>query len=227
MNSVRRSNVRPALGAVLLALILFGLTPCAAFAQKVDGRALATGGQGNVPPCAQCHGANGEGTPGAAFPRLAGQGQAYLAKQLRDFRDGKRANPVMQPIARLLDENAITAVSEYYARLADVQRPADNAPAQADARLGLKLAAGGDWDHDIPSCAACHGERLNGIAPHFPALAAQNAQYTAKQLRDFRSGARSNDPLGLMKSVATRMTDAQIEAVSAYLAGATPNVARR
>ncbi len=182
---------------------------------------VAAGGNG-VPACVLCHGNTGEGQPAAGFPRLSGQGRAYLERSLHAFRDGRRASDVMGPIAKALDDATIAGLASYYATLralpATAVAPATPVPATTLAR-GRELAEDGDWTHDVPACRDCHGATLAGIAPTFPAIGGQNAMYTAAQLRAWQSGARSGDPQGLMKAVASRLSAADIDAVSAWLEG--------
>lgn len=192
------------------------LAACPALGADAD--ALARKGGASFPPCAQCHGAHGEGQADGGFPRLAGQVQAYLAKQLEDFRAGRRSNPVMGPIAKALDPGAVQALSAYYSRLRLESAPgADATPAGGSAPRAARLVHKGNWDENVPACFACHGENGAGIPPHFPAIAGQRREYTAKQIRDWKAGARGNDPQGLMKAVSSRLTDAEIDAVAAYL----------
>ncbi len=195
-----------------------------AYADAEAGEALTLHGANAVTACMQCHGAKGEGQAAAGFPRLAGQSKAYLTKQLHDFQQGYRKNSIMQEFARRLSATQINDVAEYYAGLpsnpvgkqARSATPAVPAPSVSRGQL---LAQQGNWDKDIPACFACHGEKGAGIAPSFPVLARQNAPYISKQLADWRSGARTNDPQGLMKAVAQKMSPGEIAAVSTYLEG--------
>ncbi|HQT30007.1 MAG TPA: c-type cytochrome [Thiobacillus sp.] len=192
---------------------------------EVTGAALAQQGAPGVPACLSCHGARGEGLAATGFPRLAGQSTAYLEKQLRAFAGGQRVSPQMQAIASALDDSQIRAVAAYYGKLPGWQAAPSANPAAAAPEpwtRGQKLAIRGNWDKEIPACFACHGPAGEGIAPHFPALSGQPAAYTRSQLKAWQSGTRSNDPHGLMKSVALRMSPAEIDAVSAYLANPLP-----
>ncbi|MBS0319069.1 MAG: c-type cytochrome [Proteobacteria bacterium] len=185
---------------------------------------VAHGGNG-VPACVACHGNAGEGQPAAGFPRLSGQGRAYLERQLHAFRDGTRASAVMGPIARSLDDATIAGLAGYYASLRALPATAVAPTAPVLAAMlahGRRLAEDGDWDRDVPACRDCHGATLAGIAPTFPAIGGQNAMYTAAQLRAWQSGARAGDPQGLMKAVASRLTSADIDAVAAWLEGVGP-----
>ena len=194
-----------------------GLGSGAAHADRLAGAALAQQGGPGITACVACHGARGEGQAAAGFPRLAGQPKAYLLKQLQEFADGKRKNPQMEPIARALSAQQRGDVADHYASL-----PGWKADAKADASspqslLGSSLATRGNWNKEIPACFACHGPDGAGIPPHFPALTGQPSAYTRAQLKAWQAGTRSNDPQGLMKAVADRMTDAEIDAISRYL----------
>lgn len=186
------------------------------------GEALVRQGVKGVAPCMQCHGAIGEGLAAGDYPRLAGQSKAYLVKQMQDFKKGQRRDPVMQVFAQVLKDQQISDVAEYYASLPAWQLgkqawstiPTSPVP---PASLGLVLAQQGNWDRGIPACFACHGQKGAGIAPSFPALAGQHKNYLIKQLTAWQSGTRTNDPQGLMKAVAQKMSPEEIASVSTYL----------
>lgn len=198
-------------GAVLIGAALMSGN---CFADAKAGEALARNGATAVAPCMQCHGVHGEGQAAAGYPRLAGQNPAYLVKQLQDFK-GRRTSPLMQAFAQALNAQQISDVAAYYANLPAWQRNKPLRSVTPDSR-GLQLAQQGNWDKGIPACFACHGEQGAGIAPAFPALAGQNATYMTRQLMNWRTGARMNDPQGLMRAVAEKMSTAEIAAVSAY-----------
>lgn len=171
---------------------------------------------GAAAACTGCHGVDGAGNGPAGFPALAGLPQAYMTKQIADFKSGARANSVMTPIAKALTEEDAAAAAQYFAALPRVTP----APAAIDATKmaqGKNLAVNGAWDRDMPACFKCHGANGLGVAPHFPALVGQHAAYTVNQLQAWKTGTRHNDPLDLMKSVADKLSDAEIQAVAAYL----------
>ncbi len=201
---------------ILLALLM-STQASISYADAQAGAAIAKNGSGTATACMQCHGANGEGQAAAGFPRLAGQGKNYLAKQLADFKAKTRINPVMQPIANTLTSAQINDVADYYASLPAWKPSASAAPETAQSQRGAQIAQRGKWNMDMPACFACHGENGAGIAPHFPALAGLGATYTAAQIKNWQTGARSNDPQGLMKSVADKLSADDIAAISAYL----------
>lgn len=181
----------------------------------VDPAILANQGKGSVTACASCHGKDGGGQ--ASFPRLAGMNAAYLLKQLQDFAAGRRANAVMQPIAQALSPTDRAAMARYYAALPVHATSADMGPRGAG-ELGARLATRGRWSDGIPACVQCHGPGGVGVGEHFPAIAAQPAGYLASQLQAWRTGTRKNDPLELMRHLSRRLTEDEINAVSAWFA---------
>lgn len=194
-----------------------------AHADAPDGRAIVLQGSARgAIACATCHGADGVGLAGANFISLAGQPEAYLAKQLRDFRDGARDSAVMKSIAATLSDTEIAAVARYFAAQSRPAGPAGK-PAEASLmRRGELLATRGNWSVEIPACFQCHGDGGRGVAPHFPAIAGQPAAYTAEQIEAWRRDARHNDPVRLMQTVAKRLSRDEIQAVAAYLASLPP-----
>lgn len=203
--------------AEIIFILLMSIPASASYADTPGGAAIAKNGTGTATACMQCHGANGEGQAAAGFPRLAGQGRDYLVKQLTDFKAKTRINPVMQAIANTLTVAQINDVSDYYASLPGWKPVAGSVPETAQIAHGAQLAHRGNWVMGMPACFACHGENGAGIAPHFPALAGQGASYTATQLKNWQAGTRSNDPQGLMKAVADKLSADDISALSAYL----------
>lgn len=204
----------------LLALLLWLFTQTVQSAGDVAaGKQLARQGNGQgATACIACHGASGEGNAASGFPRLAGLNADYLAKQLHDYQSGTRQNPIMQPFARAMSDTEIRNVTAYYASL----EPKAGSAKTAGNEDGRKLALRGDWDNTIPACVSCHGPGGRGIDPDFPALAGQHASYITSQLQAWRNGKRHNDENDLMKVVAERLTDQQINAVAEYFAALPP-----
>ena len=208
-----RRTLLPLIGLTML----LGAWSTQSSADAQAGAALAQKGGNGVIACMTCHGVKGEGQAAAGFPRLAGQPKAYLEKQLKEFASGQRTSPQMAPIAKMLKPAQIQNLSDYYASL-----PAGTAAAPADTQapayaMGMKLATRGKWNDGMPACFSCHAPGGTGVPPHFPAIAGQPRAYTEAQLKAWQSNARHNDPQGLMKSVANKLTAAEISAVSLYL----------
>lgn len=174
-------------------------------------------GNGAASACVSCHGVDGAGNGQAGFPALAQLPQAYFIKQIADFKSGTRTSPVMTPIAKAMSAEDAKAAALYYAGL---PRPQTQAAAVDPAVMerGKRLAIDGAWDREMPACFKCHATGGLGVPPAFPPLAGQHASYTAGQLKAWKSGARTNDPQQLMKAVAEKLSDDEINAVAAYLA---------
>jgi cytochrome c553 len=188
-------------------------------AHAADGRDIAAGGNGrDAPACSACHGAQGEGRPGAANPRLAGLDSAYLIDQLNAFADGGRNNETMSPIAKALTPDERQAVAKFYAGLATAKV---DEPQKADDKTiaaGAALASRGDWSNGLPGCGQCHGAAGQGVGKTFPKLAGQSAEYITAQLKAWKDGKRTNDPLHLMTGISSKLSDDQIAAAAAYYA---------
>ena len=184
--------------------------PAAATSAKPD---LAKGQTTATNVCAACHTSDGSrGSP--ANPIIQGQHPEYLTKQLTEFKNGKRANPIMQGMAAALSEADMKNVAAFYAGKQPKPGFAKNKDSVA---LGEKIYRGGIADRTVPACAGCHGPSGAGIPAQYPRLSGQHADYTAAQLNAFRSGARANSPQ--MTGVAAKMNDKEIKAVSDYIAG--------
>jgi cytochrome c553 len=200
----------------LVALSLLA-TP-AAFAQtaKVD---LAKGQQIASQVCAACHGVDGNSTA-PANPKLASQHPEYLLKQLQNFRvqapakEPTRANPIMAGFAAQLSDEDMRNVAAYYA--AQPLKPA--AASDKDVvELGQRIYRGGIAAKKVAACAGCHSPNAAGIPAQYPRLGGQYAEYTASQLVAFRQGVRKNSEQ--MTAIAAQLSDAEIKAVSEYIAG--------
>ena len=165
--------------------------------------------------CAACHGANGNST-NPEWPSLAGLGADYIAEQLKNFKDGKRANPVMMPMATSLSPDDMADIGAYFNSLPNTGLEADPSFWQA----GEKLYRGGDAGRQIPACMACHGPTGRGNDPaKFPALRGQQSGYVVKQLNDYASGARSTGPNGVMQTIAKRLSPDDIRNLASYIQG--------
>ncbi len=215
--------------ALVSALALALVAPLAASAAPADnapseGARLAFEGADGIAACSSCHALNGRGNVQAKGPALAGLHAAYLSKQLRDYREGTRVHESMDPIAKVITDAQIAALSDHYAAMSSA--PASKDPASPEAMaLGEGLARRGAWEREIPACEQCHAPGGMGFGPHFPRLAGQHAFYLQGQLEAWRSGVRKNDPNALMKTIAERLTAEELAAVAAYYATLDPNVA--
>ena len=205
-------------GAGLLATLLMAAAPALAQskAAKIDP---AKGQQIASQVCAACHGADGNsGSP--ANPKLSAQHADYLYKQLQNFKvkegakEAERANAVMAGFAAMLSDEDMRNVSAYYA--SQTLKPAA-AKNKDIVEAGQKIFRSGIAAKGVPACGGCHGPSGAGIPAQYPRLAGQFAEYTESQLVAFRQGARKNS--AQMATIASKMSDVEIKAVSEYIAG--------
>lgn len=197
------------------------VTLAAAMTAAAAAPPIVTRGSGGATACVACHGVDGAGNAQAGFPMLAQLPPAYFAKQIADFKAGTRSNPVMTPIAQAMSAADTESTAHHYASQPRPQTGAATADAALIAR-GRDLAINGAWDRDVPPCFKCHATDGAGVPPAFPPIAGQHAAYTASQLQAWKSGARRNDPLTLMKVVSEKLSADEIRAVAAYLATLGP-----
>lgn len=194
--------------APLLAMPLLaaeGKAPAKADLSK--GQALST------QICGACHTADGSrGSP--ANPIIAGQHPEYIAKQLGEFKSGKRNNPIMKGFASALSDDDIRNVAAFYASKSAKPGFAKNKELVA---MGERIYRGGIADKQVPACAGCHSPNGAGIPTQYPRLGGQHADYAEAQLTAFRAGQRANSVP--MAAIAARLSDKEIKAVADYMAG--------
>jgi cytochrome c553 len=167
--------------------------------------------------CARCHG-DGESPPTSQLvPKLAGLPAPYIELMLKDYAEGKRHSGIMQPVTGELDPDDRTKLAAYYAALPRVpNQSAANSASPERIERGRKIAQEGIPANGVPGCVSCHA---GGALATYPPLAGQNARYMAGQLRLWKSGARGNSGQSqIMEPIATRLSEAEIEDVSAYFA---------
>jgi cytochrome c553 len=200
--------------------ILLGIVPVLAqSARAADGQEIAANGNGHgAPACSACHGEHGEGRPDAAYPRLAGLNSEYLIRQLDAFAGGGRDNATMQPVATALAPDERKAIAEFYAGLAAPKVEEPNKAGSKIIAIGAHLADRGDWSNGLPGCGQCHGPAGQGVGNAFPRLAGQSAGYITSQLKAWKDGKRTSDPLHLMTGISSKLNNDQVAAVAAYYA---------
>jgi cytochrome c553 len=168
--------------------------------------------------CVACHMDDGNSVV-PAWPKIAGQPEKYFIEQLNAFKmgdKGGRFNPVMMSFAAALSDQDMADLAAFYAS----QKTTPGATQQNFVALGEKIYRGGNSVTAVPACSACHSPRAEGNIPAgFPPLSGQHPDYIIEQLKAFKSGARSNDVNGIMRDIAKRMTDEEIQAVSNYVSG--------
>jgi cytochrome c553 len=213
MTANPRTHTRWALTLLIVA------APCALAANAAPAPAAkpdAAAGTAATPPCESCHGAHGEGMAAAHVPRLAGQAADYLEKQLDDFADGTRDNPIMANFAKALTKQQRHMFAARYASMSApyiAQTTSSNAMQLA---RGHQLAFQGDESRRVQACNGCHGPDGIGVVHAAPYLAGQSTEYLASSLKAFQQETRKNDAGQLMRSVAQRLNDADIAAVAGY-----------
>ncbi len=217
MTTRRQSALRPGavFGAVLALNGLLFLSAPAGAESLVDGDAEA--GKAKSITCSACHGAEGV-SANPLWPNLAGQGAPYIVAQLKNFKQGRRNNALMNAQAMTLSDQDMIDLAAYFASLP----PA--AKAVADPSLVDRAEAlyrGGHNENGVPACIACHGPQGRGnAAAAYPALNGQHAAYAAKTLADYASGERRSDrQVQIMRTIAERLTQDDRQALASYLQG--------
>jgi cytochrome c553 len=204
-------------------LVAFAL-PCVTLAQgaaKPEPKPDAAKGQQiGQQVCAACHGPDGN-SPLPANPKIAGQFADYTHKQLINFkpqpnRKADRENPIMSGIVANLSDQDMRNVAAYYST--QKLRP-EGAKDKDLAARGQKLYRGGNATTGVAACSGCHGPDGAGIPGLYPRISGQFASYLEAQLVAFKAGARANDPNGMMRSVASRLSEAEIKALAEYASG--------
>ncbi|RRJ82553.1 c-type cytochrome [Aestuariirhabdus litorea] len=176
----------------------------------------ATAGQAKAALCGACHGANGV-SAAPNFPNLAAQGERYLVKQMNDIKSGERTVVEMTGMLNALSEQDFEDIAAYYA-----SKPAATGAADPKlVQLGESIYRGGNSEKGIPACNACHSPTGKGNAQAgFPALSGQKSAYTAKQLRAFREGERTNDgDTRIMRDIAEKLSNKEVDALASFIEG--------
>jgi len=192
-------------------LIIISLLVIAA--NNIVAAADVEAGKNKAAMCIACHGVDGNSF-NPDWPNLAGQKVSYLTKQLTDFRDGKRTNVQMAPLAAALTDEDILNISAYFSS----QKLNVSSTKQEFVALGSQIYTGGT--EGIMACTACHGPNGAGLeSAGFPQLSSQKVKYVITQLNNFKNGTRANDSTGMMNSISRSLNAEQIEAVANYMAG--------
>ena len=209
MTSLRVSRLAALLAASCLVAgpVLANEATAAFKADPAKGQALSAS-------CGACHTQDGSrGAP--ANPILQGQHPEYIVKQLTEFKEGKRKNPVMSGMAlTMASEEDMKQVAAFYASKKAKPGFAKN---KDTAALGEQIYRGGIASRQVPACAGCHSPTGAGIPAQYPRIGGQHSDYAEAQLLAFRSGSRANSPQ--MMAIAGKLNDREIKAVADYVAG--------
>jgi len=202
-------------------MLFAGTLACpAAYAQDSAKADLTKAQQVASQVCAACHAADGNSTQ-ATNPVLAGQHAEYTLKQLINFKPhggkpAERPNPVMAGMVASLSDDDMRGLAAYF----EIQKPKPRAARDAQlVKLGQAIYRGGILSKNVAACTACHAPNGAGVPAQFPRIAGQFAEYTAAQLKAFRSGERANDANRVMRMVAEKLSDKEIAAVAEYISG--------
>ncbi len=199
---------------LLASLLMTAAVAAPAFSAAAadSGPDLAKGQASYAAVCVACHGEAGKSTL-AENPVLAQQHPAYLVKQLKEFKDDKRVDPIMKGFATMLSDEDMVNIAAWLG-----QQKADNgfSTDKELVDLGERIYRGGIQERNIAACAGCHSPNGAGLPVQYPRLGGQHAQYTAKQLVDFRNGTRHNAE---MRDVTAKLNDKEIKALADYIAG--------
>ena len=181
----------------------------------------AAAGEAKAATCVACHGADGN-SAAPTFPKLAGLGERYLLKQMKDIRDGARPVPTMAGQVDNMTDQQLADIAAFY----DSQARSGGQTDPELLELGEKVYRAGVAERGVAACTACHSPTGKGNAPAgFPALGGQYAEYIEAQLRAYRQGyedpaGRTNDGEAMiMRTNAFGLSDLEIKAVSSYAAG--------
>jgi len=230
------------------ALVVAVIVPSIAFASAMypkgkgnaaNGKAIFENGKGSVPACTSCHGEDGNGNDDMGTPRIAGQFAVFLRKQLEDYATDKRKDEtmfVMNDNAKGLSAQDRTDVSTYLESISpgsngkmtfkgsDLKEIAANGGTVGLAHKGKSLVEWGSAaraQNPVAACRSCHGYNGRGAPPIYPRIGGQRYVYLVNQLKKWRDGTRSNDPMGQMQAIAQKMSDEDINNAAAYLTNAS------
>lgn len=210
-------------------------------ANAANGQTIFTQGKGDaVTACVSCHGDRAQGNDAMGAPRLANLGYGYVVKQLTDLAQDKRTpagvGAVMPGFAKALSEQERRDVSAYVnslkttPELSDLKQLKADGQAMGEVYKGAEIAQHGT--DKVPACSSCHGFNGAGVDPMFPKIGQQKYVYIVNQLHNWRASqadvaagvvARTNDPAGMMRAIAKKLSDEDILNVAAYLSLASPS----
>lgn len=198
----------------LLSAVIFALSGLVMTGVAVAGDAAA--GKNKSATCGGCHGFDGN-SPIAIYPKLAGQNEAYIVKQINDFKaDSSRKNEIMKGmVASLSDADAADIGAYFQAQNVSAAATFDESKIAA----GREIYKGGDLQKGIPACQSCHGPAGAGTAGiGYPAVGGQYVDYNLAQLKAFKDGTRTNDDKSLMRDIVAKMSEEDLVAVANYMA---------
>ncbi|HEX5418459.1 MAG TPA: c-type cytochrome [Gammaproteobacteria bacterium] len=203
-------------GIALAAFLLLAGAAATALAAEADGQqASIDAGKTKAATCAACHGQTGNSVA-PNWPNLAAQHPSYLVRELKAFKNGERQNPTMVGFASTLSEEDMRDLAAYFSSQTLI-------PKGADPKLvsqGQNIYRGGIPEKGVPACSGCHGPTGHGnYLAAYPRIAGQNQQYMLDTLKAFADGTRRSDPNEMMRNIASRMSQDELQAVTSYIQG--------
>ena len=211
-SSVKQIGVTLSLTISLTLVAILALIPSSSLLAQVD----ADAGAGKIAVCVACHGQDGNMIVLPNVPKIGGQNEKYLLKQMQDIKSGVRAAPLMTGMLNALNDQDLVDVAAYFASLPMSQGATD----PEKVALGETLYRAGNASIGVAACSACHSPDGRGLASAgYPSLSGQDIAYTELQLKAFRDGVRQNDEAEVMRSIVARLNDAEIAALASYVAG--------
>ena len=169
-------------------------------------------------PCAACHGEGGRSDSEVYYPSIAGKPAGYLYAQLEHYRSGRRRHTIMESLLAHLSKPYLEEIADYYAAQAPKWTPPRDRRTDDHLARGRAIVEEGDASLGIPSCRACHGDQLTGVAPYIPGLVGLRPEYLSAQLAAWRTGARRAAEPDCMAQIADRLDREDIGAVTAWIA---------
>lgn len=195
---------------VIAAFLLMGLS------SMVQAKGNASDGESKTVVCQACHGASGNDSLLPDVPKLGGQNEKYLLKQMQDIKSGLRAAPLMTGMLNSLNDQDMADVAAFFAS----QDAPLGVASEESIALGAKLYRSGDASISVAACSACHSPTGAGNSgAGYPALNGQDVAYIELQLKAFRSGERNNDTTEEMRTITARLNDVEIAALASYVSG--------
>ncbi|MHB1757408.1 MAG: c-type cytochrome [Leptospirillum sp.] len=201
-----------------------GTSPAVAGDLYSWGKHIAEAGNGmpGNTACMECHRLKGGGMPSIGAPRIAGQTVQYIQREITEVQKGARYGPVMAGVVQNLSARDILAVATYYSKVRSPKLRDTETVSPKRVSLGKQIAHQGLWKKNIPACVICHGADGYGVPPLFPYIAGQNRTYLMRQLIAYAFLERKDDPQGLMRGIAKRLSPQERKAVAEYFSSLKP-----
>jgi cytochrome c553 len=200
-------------------IVLFTTTPAIAQNDNVKSIQPLTGdpvaGKSKSLLCQGCHGEDGNSLT-SLIPKLAGQNEGYIIKQVHNFQAGVRKHAIMNDLAMTVNDEDLADIAAYFASRPKMKGEGSNN------KVGKMLFLHGDISRTLVPCVNCHGANGKGLEPNssmFPVIGGQQKDYLRRQLENFRKDERTNSPNEIMNRITRELTDSELEALADYISG--------